>query len=305
MNLRASFIVLFAFTGSCHGGRILVDVPANENVSAVSARPYEPWDYMMLVQQWPVELCEMSGRSHNCVLPPKGWTIHGLWPDYDPSKPHTARYPQYCDNTIKFTESKVADLETKLDSYWPNCFLDTPHTDLWKHEFEKHGTCAMESPKISDEHDYFSTALKLREEIDFGAMFEKAGIVPSASATYTLEQVVAAVKEEVGFEPWLECSHSRGKQGLWQVGLCIDKSTLSPIACDQQTLAKGTCSSRTPLRYLPMPARTDGEIVPQPDEQSAPALMQQRLRQIVGAAFANFQKVFSLPWLSNIRNMGP
>eukprot|EP00959_Pyramimonas_sp_CCMP1952_P095056 1988032-Pyramimonas_sp.AAC.1 len=62
------------------------------------------------------------------MMPPKGWTIHGLWPDYDPSKPHSREYPQYCDNRLKFAESKVVDLEPQLNSYWPNCFLDTPHT---------------------------------------------------------------------------------------------------------------------------------------------------------------------------------
>eukprot|EP00959_Pyramimonas_sp_CCMP1952_P095058 1988032-Pyramimonas_sp.AAC.3 len=56
-------------------------------------------------------------------------------------------------------------------------------------------------------------------------------------------------------EPWVQCASAKGgEQGLWQLGLCIGKSSLRPFECNAQTLAKGSCSASKPIRYTPMPA---------------------------------------------------
>eukprot|EP00959_Pyramimonas_sp_CCMP1952_P354602 7428067-Pyramimonas_sp.AAC.2 len=61
MDLRAALLLLFSFAVSCDGRLMLIDTPTNSSVSVDSAS--EPWEYMMLVQQWPVELCAMSVGS--------------------------------------------------------------------------------------------------------------------------------------------------------------------------------------------------------------------------------------------------
>jgi len=251
MNMRVALLVVACLALGCNGRLLLADTPAIS--ISVPKNGNDVWDYMMLVQQWPVELCQHAG-SHNCILPSVGWTIHGLWPDYNSSKGHSGPYPQFC-SSEKFDLSQVADLQADLNEFWPNCFTDTPHADLWKHEFEKHGTCAMESALLNSENDYFSAALKLRREFDFGVVLSKGRVTPSSSAAYSVKQVMDAVVAYMGVEPYLECSWNRAThtQAIWQIGICIDKTSLRPFSCSAEVIAKSNCRSTESVVYEPMP----------------------------------------------------
>ena len=80
------------------------------------------------------------------------WTIHGLWPEW-PSASHGECRP------VVFNESKIADLLPELNKVWPSD--KGPAEDFWTHEWKKHGSCADHM----DEHQYFSTALKLYNQV--------------------------------------------------------------------------------------------------------------------------------------------
>ena len=89
---------------------------------------------------------------HTCLSCRTDFTIHGLWPDYNDGS-----YPSFCTNT-KFNPSKVDDLLPELETEWPT-FAARGGDAFWKHEYEKHGTCATAT--FPDEHQYFRGVLDL------------------------------------------------------------------------------------------------------------------------------------------------
>lgn len=80
------------------------------------------------------------------------YTIHGLWIDYN-----KGGYPEFCRN-IKYDENILSPLKSQLDTYWKSCYGSHTNSDLWKHEWQKHGTCF--NPDITL-YDYFNNTLKL------------------------------------------------------------------------------------------------------------------------------------------------
>lgn len=91
-----------------------------------------------------------------CCCCPRSFhfTIHGLWPNYK-----SGGWPQFCEHGMDFDESKVADLLEDLEDEWPSFMGGGGDDGFWKHEWEKHGTCALDV--LPSEHAYFKGALKL------------------------------------------------------------------------------------------------------------------------------------------------
>ncbi|TNN04939.1 Ribonuclease Oy, partial [Schistosoma japonicum] len=71
-----------------------------------------------------------------------------------------------CTGTEKFNISLLQGLRPKLDVEWPSLRNLSRTESLWKHEFEKHGLCAVEDPKILNQVGYFNTSLQLRAKTD-------------------------------------------------------------------------------------------------------------------------------------------
>lgn len=82
------------------------------------------------------------------------FTIHGLWPNYK-----DGGWPEFCDSENTFDESKIEDLKEQMEEEWPSFMGNNDDAVFWKHEWEKHGTCATDV--LPDEHKYFKTVLKL------------------------------------------------------------------------------------------------------------------------------------------------
>uniref|UniRef100_A0A670I6H8 Ribonuclease T2 n=1 Tax=Podarcis muralis TaxID=64176 RepID=A0A670I6H8_PODMU len=115
------------------------------------------WEMLYLVHQWPVTVCKMN--EHDCKEDPLlYWTIHGLWPDK----------AEDCNRTWHFNLSELQDLMGDMKKYWPDV-LHPNHTFFWKHEWEKHGTCAAMLESLNSEEKYFSKALELYKRIDLNS----------------------------------------------------------------------------------------------------------------------------------------
>jgi len=85
------------------------------------------------------------------------YLIHGLWIDYN-----KGGYPEYCSNK-SFVLPTGALMENMMNK-WYNCD-DESTNNLWKHEWEKHGTCFLKySSKINNEEEYFGKTLELFDE---------------------------------------------------------------------------------------------------------------------------------------------
>ena len=139
------------------------------------------------------------------------FTLHGLWPNYP-----NGGYPAFCDKKAKFDRSQVADLEDDLNQYWMS--YSSSNGKFWKHEWEKHGTCA--SPVIKNQHTYFAEGLRLHRELDIMGALAKHNITPTADpAGYKSADLVDALKQELGAAPVLKCTNG----AVVEIWFCINR----------------------------------------------------------------------------------
>ncbi|GJV32270.1 intracellular ribonuclease LX-like protein [Tanacetum coccineum] len=185
------------------------------------------FDFFYFVQQWPASYCD---SRRGCCYPKTGkpaedFSIHGLWPNYV-----DGTYPSNCDSSNPFDVSKVSNLESVLQKEWPT--LACPSGDglkFWRHEWEKHGTCAE---SIFDESGYFEAALSLKKKANLLHALANAGIKPADGKFHTMGQIKDAITKAVGYAPFIECNvDSKGNHQIYQVYQCVDESGSNFIEC--------------------------------------------------------------------------
>lgn len=97
--------------------------------------------YELAVQKW----C-----GSNC-----SYQIHGLWPQIN-----TTNYPSYCEN-IPFDPNIPNDILQRMNNDWNTC---ENNTDLWDHEWTKHGTCFYDQTNLN-QTSFFNITLNLFDGI--------------------------------------------------------------------------------------------------------------------------------------------
>eukprot|EP01099_Mayorella_cantabrigiensis_P002074 TRINITY_DN1912_c0_g1_i2.p1 TRINITY_DN1912_c0_g1~~TRINITY_DN1912_c0_g1_i2.p1 ORF type:complete len:241 (-),score=26.18 TRINITY_DN1912_c0_g1_i2:145-837(-) len=217
--------------------------------SLSSANSQPTWDYALYVNSWAATEC----LFHNpCSVPSyvETWVIHGLWPNYN-----NGSWPQYCNSSYPFVFSEVQDLSSQLYVEWPDLYENG--TDFWKHEWEKHGTCAMQSTVIDDEHDYFLLTLSLFEkQFLFGKWLTDAGIIPSWDQFYTLSEISEAITAGLGGEIKVSMScKTYGSPSKWlldQIYVCVSDPDYKPFNCPQNIYDSNYCPSNTPIYLYPL-----------------------------------------------------
>lgn len=81
--------------------------------------------------------------------------IHGLWPQITNSS-----YPTYCAN-IPFNPDLPNDMLQRMNDVWNRC---ENNTELWEHEWTKHGTCFSVQTGLS-QLDFFNITLNIFDQI--------------------------------------------------------------------------------------------------------------------------------------------
>lgn len=240
-------ILLVSFLFFCADSQEFREVIIEEE-RYISVESEVPWNYFMLVTEWPQSSCEHMNASHhvehNCVIPSvvKGWVLHGLWPSSN-----EGQQPFYCE-PWKFDYNKVKDLEDELMEYWPNLFADTSLTSFWKHEYEKHGTCAASVQGFEDEHEYFQRAMELKNEYDMMTALAAHGISPSDDP-YQLEDITSAVETHFSTKVCIQCSYTESTgQLLSGAYVCLSKD-LQLIDCER---CETPCYSDEEVHYHPL-----------------------------------------------------
>ncbi|VDK76326.1 unnamed protein product [Litomosoides sigmodontis] len=190
------------------------------------------FDYFQLILIYPTSVCRaydqftgfISNRAVNdfCKAPVDAtpWTIHGLWPNRNDGS-----FPQFCDNKKKFDVSKLVPIRQKLERNWPNLFALRSVSSLWKHEWEKHGTCAATVEAVNDEVKYFNKSLTLFEQFDIFRMLEKQKIVPSKEKSYDMMLLNRSLISAYGKNVKFHCIQDKEKKWfLSDVRLCLTKN---------------------------------------------------------------------------------
>lgn len=196
----------------------------------VAARSNE-FDVLIFTQRWPKSICivwKEESPSHSCALPTDSleWTIHGLWP----SQFHRIG-PLFCDRSKPFNPSALIPLEGELREKWIDIEFGRESYGLWKHEWNKHGTCAAVLPPLSSEEKYFAKGLALLKQYDMKNILAAANILPGGNYAYS--DLANAVQQGLGKHPVVVCRVDRetGYSYLFEIRICLDKA-LELIDCD-------------------------------------------------------------------------
>ncbi|XP_007441867.1 ribonuclease T2 [Python bivittatus] len=172
---------------------------------------HHKWDKLYLVHHWPVTVCMMN--DNECKDPPMYWTIHGLWPDK----------AEECNRSWHFNVSELKDFMEDMREYWPD-ILHTNHTHFWRHEWEKHGTCAAELEALNSQKKYFQKTLEFYRKINLNSFLLKVGIKPGPTY-YQLAAIKEALESVYNITPKIQClPPEEGRlQVMGQIKFCLTK----------------------------------------------------------------------------------
>lgn len=173
-----------------------------------------PWHLLILSQQWPQTVCLMASEACKVPRAVDYWTVHGLWP----------KRAQMCNNSWHFNINNVQDILSDMEQYWPDV-IHPNSTQLWKHEWQKHGTCAATLETLDSQEKYFSKALDLYRNLDLSSVLRKSNIFPSTKY-YMVEQIENALESVLGATPKIQCmmpTKGVSVQTLGQIEFCFTK----------------------------------------------------------------------------------
>ncbi|KAH8856151.1 Ribonuclease S-F11 [Schistosoma japonicum] len=182
------------------------------------------WDYLVYSLEWPPTYC----FTHTCKLPYNinNFNIHGLWPSIWPSGS-----PTNCPNYMPFEIDTIKPIYTELQKEWANLDdFDDPKA-FWKHEWQKHGVCALSDPIISNELDYFNISLIMKSKVNLLRRLESIKIIPSDSVTLKRDVLLNQLKNLFNVDVLMYCfliHHKPAK--LAEIRLCLNPS-MEFISC--------------------------------------------------------------------------
>lgn len=208
----------------------------------------QDFDILIFTQHWPQTVCYLwkeKSESHACALPKDDeWSIHGIWP----TKYHTEG-PNYCNKSLPFNKTALNPIKDELERKWIDVENDKNHYSFWRHEWEKHGTCAAALPVFDTELKYFQKGLELLDLYDMKHVLGKSLILPGRS--YAFEDIFNAVRKILGKTGQLECAYNEktGEAYIFEIRICLDKS-LKLIDCDGVNgFASSSCGRTKTIIY--------------------------------------------------------
>ncbi|KAH2828439.1 hypothetical protein KXW08_004447 [Aspergillus fumigatus] len=206
------------------------------------------------------------------VGPVDSWTIHGLWPDFC-----DGGFDQYCDSKRRYSnislilvDSGRADLLEYMSDFWKDFRGDDE--DLWEHEWNKHGTCisTLETTCYADYYpqqevvDYFNKTVEIFQKLPTYQTLANAGIVPSHTETYTLDEIQAALAKAHAAPVTIRC-RNRALNEVWyhfNIAGSLQTGTFVPSEPDG---LKTNCPA-TGIHYIPKKHREPSRTTDTPSQ---------------------------------------
>ncbi|ELR10384.1 hypothetical protein GMDG_00797 [Pseudogymnoascus destructans 20631-21] len=168
--------------------------------------------------------------------PVDAWTIHGMWPDRC-----DGTYDANCDASRAYT-----NITAILNSFGKTDLLTYMDTS-WK-DYQGNDESLWGARPQTEVVDYFEKAVELNKGLNSYKILADAGITPSATATYTLAQIQAALKAAHGFIPTLGCK-SGALEEIWYHYNVLGSVQTGKFVPTEPDGTKSTCPA-TGVKYL-------------------------------------------------------
>ncbi|KAK4272213.1 hypothetical protein QN277_020800 [Acacia crassicarpa] len=228
-------VILVALSASCWGGDT-----TDEDALGKKAKPQPGFNYFLLALTWPNQFC--LSKPCKPSVPKQSFTIHGLWPQYTPSK-----YPSQCQTNIVLSDDDLVNLKDNYEllEYWPDLKNGgdfNASKSFWKYEWNKHGTCS--SNKFTP-LQYFQKSIDLAKKYSdkiYNALINK-GVIPNGTQYRNLD-ILNAVTEGIGFVPTTGVT-DQGR-ALSEIRLCVKDDAVTLFDCDKLTFAAPPSPSPSP-----------------------------------------------------------
>jgi ribonuclease T2 len=204
----AAPVILGIFAG------LAASVPANSQDTSGS------FDFYVLALSWSPSFCagtgDRQGRDQCAIGTRLGFTVHGLWPQYDRG------YPSDCS---AYTRSPTRAALEKTEGVYPDM-------GLARYEWRKHGTCSGKSPG-----DYFDDVRSARDKVKFPEALQS----PASDQRFSPRDIARAF---IAANPGLHadnlgvtCRQAR----LEEVRICFDKDLRGFHSCPE--VVRQSCRS--------------------------------------------------------------
>ncbi|CAN6581827.1 unnamed protein product [Malus baccata var. baccata] len=196
--LLATLVLYNLYT---HIAIFLLPVSSDFPTQTLGATPYQ---FLKFTQQWPKAVNESSQLTN--------FTIHGCGHQMLPYECCVAKEK----NLIKarcvsiFLTWMPHHLEKKLNTSWPNVKNGTD-MDLWRHEYNHHGTCCEDTFKYN-QTKYFDLADEMWGKLTIAQMLANSSIVP-----------------ETQHEPNIRCTNKTLREGVCKKIIII--TLLEVVVC--------------------------------------------------------------------------
>jgi ribonuclease I len=187
------------------------------------------------------------------------WSLHGLWPNYDPDQHDGMSWPQFCvrDNGENYTKCDGNyDAETYCNpsdaiealnttEAWQKFALEYSWSDLASHEWSKHGSC---SPSAWDSTTFFGVAQDKFDELVDGV--GGAFVTANVGKTVAKADLVAAFQTDTdGSRVVFNCDGECNLSEVW-TAWNLDADTMLPTTAKDYGDDEPCSSSCTELNIL-------------------------------------------------------
>jgi ribonuclease T2 len=228
LALLAGLIVIAAYVADGQRAE-----PKMETLQTSSARKptqdtaQQSFDFYVLALSWSPSYCEIKGSgadAEQCGGKPLGFTVHGLWPQYERG------FPEDC--AIGQPGGVSREILRKIDTV-------LPADGLARHQWRKHGTCSG-----LDQEAYFRTLYDAFSKISIPGEYRRIDQARTTSPKRVEADFMAANPgiPANGFAPVCNDGY------LTEVRICMTKELVFR-ACDQ--VDKNSCRAGN-VRLPPM-----------------------------------------------------
>ena len=167
------------------------------------------FDYYAMALSWSPEHCAIKPGDREQCARKLGFVLHGLWPQYQRG------YPASCTR-----ERLDADMEQQFAGLYPSRFL-------YRHEWEKHGTCSGLSQEA-----FHQLASDLRQKVKIPAAYQSPE-EPLRKNSFQLKADLASANEWMAPDN-ITVACADGGRFLREIYICINQQGTDAVPCSDE-----------------------------------------------------------------------